>query len=89
MHKNVRCSVYPSTSGRSAGLAPALSTVDGVKSHSHGLEASRATKSWRSRRRYSTARVSSEGLQSRTVEGGWVVLRATEKAWYATASKSP
>lgn len=76
-------------SGRSAGSAPASATVVGVKSHSHGFVASRAMKSWRSRSSASTARVSSEGLQSRSVELVWEESRATEKAWYATASKSP
>ena len=78
-------------SGKSAGVAPALSTAAaaGVKSHSHGLVASRTTSSWRSRKAASTALVSWSGLQSRSASAGCVVLRATEKAWYATASKSP
>jgi len=89
MRRHVRCSKYPSTSGRPAGCAPASATVVGVNSHSQGFVASRAMKSRRSRSSASTARVSSERLQSRSVEVGWDESRATEKAWYATASKSP
>jgi hypothetical protein len=59
---------------------PTISTVMGLKCHSHGRDASWVTRWWPWRSSASAARMSSDGLQSRSGVMGGLVSRDMEKA---------